>query len=134
MEQIIVSTQQKNELVDITDDVKKIVSKSGVNEGICTVYVSHATAAIMINENADPNISDDVLKALVTAIPEHNGYKHDAIDNNAASHIKAAIVGPSETIPIHNGELILGTWQDIFLCEFDGPRSGRKVTVQVLKA
>jgi secondary thiamine-phosphate synthase enzyme len=133
MEEIVISTQRKNQLVDITKDVYSIVKKSGVKEGSCLVYVPHATAAIIINENADPNIQDDILKALESVVPEHAGYKHDRIDNNATSHIKAAILGPSETIPICSGEMQLGTWQNIFLAEFDGPRSGRKVIVQIIK-
>ncbi len=105
--------------------------KSGVKSGLCHVMVLHATAAIAVNENADPNIGVDLLSALDGAIPDHAGWLHDRIDNNAHAHIKAAIVGPSETIPVEGGELQLGTWQGLMLLEFDGPRE-RKVAVRVL--
>ncbi|MBU0980869.1 MAG: secondary thiamine-phosphate synthase enzyme YjbQ [Nanoarchaeota archaeon] len=127
---ITVSTSKRYELVDVTEDVRVIVKESGVKEGLCNVYAPHATAAITINENADPNIRDDISDALSQLIKE-GCWRHDRIDNNAASHIKAAIVGASETIPIVNGELAMGTWQDIFICDFDGPRT-RKVIVTVL--
>lgn len=130
MNSIAVSTTEKVQFVDITDDVEEVVLKSGIVDGICTVYVPHATAAITINENADPNLPLDIIKVLGKLVPEHDGYGHDRIDNNAAAHIKAAILGPSESIPISDGKLALGTWQDIFLCEFDGPRN-RTVHVEV---
>jgi len=129
--EIIISTKEHNELVDITKEVEKIVSESKVKQGLCNVFAAHATAAILINENYDPNVREDIINALNKIIPEHNNYKHDQIDNNAASHIKAAIRGPSETIPIKDGKLLLGTWQQIAFCEFDGPRSNRKVIVSV---
>ena len=129
--EIIISTKEHNELVDITKEVEKIVSESKVKQGLCNVFAAHATAAILINENYDPNVREDIINALNKIIPEHNNYKHDKIDNNAASHIKAAIIGPSETIPIKDGKLLLGTWQQIAFCEFDGPRSNRKVIVSV---
>jgi secondary thiamine-phosphate synthase enzyme len=125
-----VSTKGKQELVDITHQVEKIVKESGIKNGICTVYVPHATAAITINENADPNIKDDILSALNKMVEEHGGWKHDRIDNNAAGHIRSSIVGCSEIIPIKDNELTLGTWQDIFLCDFDGPRN-RRVIVNI---
>jgi secondary thiamine-phosphate synthase enzyme len=101
-----------------------------VGNGFCIVYVPHATSGIILNESADPNITVDFLNAINKAIPEHAGYLHDHIDNNAAAHIKSALVGPSVTIPMRNGEMELGTWQAIMLCEFDGPRN-RKVIIQV---
>ena len=127
--EIIISTKAHNELIDITKEVEKIVSESKVKQGLCNVFVTHATAAILINENYDPNLRDDIIKALNQTIPERNNYKHDQIDNNAASHIKAAIIGPSETIPIKDNKLYLGTWQSIAFCEFDGPRTNRKIIV-----
>jgi len=129
--EIILTTKEHNELIDITKEVEKIVSESKVKHGLCNVFTMHATAAILINENYDINIREDIINTLNRIIPEHNNYKHDQIDNNAASHIKAAIIGPSETIPIKDGKLLLGTWQQIAFCEFDGPRSNRKVIVSV---
>ncbi|MBU2561026.1 MAG: secondary thiamine-phosphate synthase enzyme YjbQ [Nanoarchaeota archaeon] len=126
-----VSTTKKQELVDITHQVEEAVAKSGAKEGLCNVYVAHATAAIAINENADPNITLDIIDALDKTVKE-SGWRHDCIDNNAAAHIKAAIVGPSETIPVKDGKLRLGRWQGIFLCDFDGPRK-RTVAVTVIK-
>jgi len=117
--------------VDVTDQVRRIATESGVEIGQCTVYTRHATAAVTINENADPNIGTDFLNALRKLIVEHDGWLHDRIDDNAAAHIKAALIGPSQVVPISAGSLALGTWQNIFLCEFDGPRT-RKVMVSVL--
>ena len=130
--EIIISTKAHHELIDITKEVEKIVSESKVKQGLCNVFVTHATAAILINENYDPNLRDDIIKALNQTIPERNNYKHDKIDNNAASHIKAAIIGPSETIPIKDNKLYLGTWQSIAFCEFDGPRSNRKIIITII--
>jgi secondary thiamine-phosphate synthase enzyme len=127
--EITVSTTQREELVDITDDVKKIVSESNVKEGLCNVYVPHATAAITINENYDPNVMKDILTCLREIAPKGK-WLHDRVDGNGDSHVKASIIGPSETIPIKNGELLLGQWQDIALCDFDGPRQ-RKIIVTI---
>ena len=125
-------TSRHNEVHDVTEQVSKVVAESGTLEGQCTVYTPHATAAITINENADPNIGADFLKALQKMVIEHDGWLHDRVDNNAAAHIKSALVGPSETIPISGGRLTLGTWQNIFFCEFDGPRRTRKIIVSVI--
>ncbi len=125
-----VSTNSRQELVDITNEVADAVERSGVKSGLCNVYVPHATAAIAINENADPNITSDIIDALNKIVKE-GVWRHDKLDGNAAAHIKAAIVGPSETIPIEEGKLVLGTWQDIFLCAFDGPKD-RRVRVTIL--
>ena len=125
-----VSTVKHQDLIDITYQVEAIIQKFGIKEGFCIVYIPHATAGIILNESADPNIKTDFLNAINKAIPEHNNYLHDRIDNNAAAHIKSALVGSSATIPISNGRLELGTWQAIMLCEFDGPRT-RKIIVQV---
>jgi len=133
MHTITISTSKKQELIDITQEVKNIVSKSNVKEGVCFVYVPHATAGITINENADPNIQTDIIKAMNDIIPEHNRYLHDSIDNNAAAHIKSSIIGVSKTIPIKDNKLALGTWQDIFFCEFNGPRNDRKVIIIIIK-
>jgi secondary thiamine-phosphate synthase enzyme len=132
MQQIItISTTKKQELIDITDEVNVIISKSKVKDGICNIFAMHATAAIIINENADPNICLDTIDALNKLIKE-GVWRHDSIDNNAASHIKSTILGPSETIPINNSRLQLGTWQSPMFVELDGPRSNRKVVVTII--
>ncbi len=130
MESFTVSSKSHNELLDITEEVQAIVRASGVKMGVVTVYVPHATAAVTINENADPQLPLDIIDALDKMVPEHGQYRHDRIDNNAAAHIKAAIVGPSESIPIIEGNMALGTWQNLFLCDFDGPKS-RRVIVSI---
>ncbi len=122
-------TTRQQEILDITGSVADLVKQSGVSDGICLVYVPHATAAVIINENADPNVCDDILDALARVIPEA-GWRHDRIDNNAAAHIKATILGPSESVPVQGGHLRLGTWQSLMLVELDGPRD-RTVIVQV---
>ncbi len=127
-----VSTSQAKQCIDITEQVRGIVRKSGVKNGLCQVMVLHATAAIAINENDDPNIGVDLLSALDRAIPDHAGWLHDRIDNNAQAHIKAAILGPSELIPVVDGKLLLGTWQGLMLIELDGPRSTRRVAVTLI--
>jgi secondary thiamine-phosphate synthase enzyme len=124
-----ISTRQKYEVIDITERVVRIVAESEVEEGICSVYVPHATAAIVINENDDPNIGGDLLDALAKLVPE-GIWRHDRVDDNGAAHIKAAILGPGETVPVQGGGLLLGRWQAIMLVDFDGPRR-RRVVVTV---
>jgi secondary thiamine-phosphate synthase enzyme len=124
-----IRSQRQYEMLDITARVAKIVGEAKVEEGMCSVYVPHATAAIVINENDDPNLCDDVLDALAKLVPE-GIWRHDRIDSNGAAHIKAAILGPSETVPVLGGKLLLGTWQAIMLVELDGPRQ-RRVIVTV---
>lgn len=131
--QFTISTNSHQELIDITYQVQGIVRSSGVKDGFCIVYIPHATAGVILNESADPNIKTDFLNALNKAIPEKANYLHDHIDGNAAAHIKSAIVGASATIPVRNGNLELGTWQAIMFCEFDGPRSQRRIIVQLYK-
>ena len=130
-EELKIKTEKKEEIVDITSEVKKIVEKSKVKGGLCLVYAKHATASIIINENYDSNVCEDILAALRKIIPEHANYKHNCIDNNASSHIKAALVGPGKTIPIKDSALELGTWQGIALAEFDGPRE-RHIVVEII--
>lgn len=125
-----VKTSKKQQIVDITDDVKKIVNSSKIKEGICLIYAPHATCAIIINENYDPNVMDDILVSLNSMIPEGR-WLHDSVDGNGAAHIKSAILGPSETIPIKDSELQLGQWQNLMLADFDGPRT-RTVITQVI--
>ncbi|MDD5086997.1 MAG: secondary thiamine-phosphate synthase enzyme YjbQ [Candidatus Nanoarchaeia archaeon] len=131
--EIILSTKEHEEIVDITDEVQKIVSESKVKNGLCNVFTMHATAAIIINENYDSNLRSDIIKAIKKIVPEKDSYLHDKIDNNAASHIRSTILGPSETIPIKDGKLQLGTWQQIAFFELDGPRNERKIVVSVIK-
>jgi len=126
-----VSTHSREELIDMTYEVSNIVGSSGIKDGFCVVYIPHATAGIILNESADPNIKTDFLNAVDRMVPLHANYLHDRIDNNAAAHIKSALVGSSVTIPVRDGNLETGTWQSIMLCEFDGPRSTRRVIVQV---
>jgi secondary thiamine-phosphate synthase enzyme len=123
------STRRKYEVVDLTERVAALVAQSGVEEGLCTVFVPHATAAVVINENDDLKICDDLLDALAKLVPE-GVWRHDRVDDNGAAHIKAAILGPSETVPVREGRLLLGTWQAIMVVDLDGPRS-RRVVVTV---
>lgn len=129
MQEFSIKSHRKYQMIDITAKVQEIVKEMRITEGICCVYVPHATAAITINENADPNVCEDFLEALAKLIPE-GIWRHDRIDRNGAAHIKAALVGPSEAIPLKEGRLLLGTWQAIMLVEFDGPRE-RRVIVEV---
>jgi secondary thiamine-phosphate synthase enzyme len=128
---IEVATTKARELVDITRQVRAEVARSGVRTGICALYAQGATAALMIQENDDPNIADDVLECLDRLVPAGR-WRHDRIDDNGAAHIQAGLVGPSETIPIRDGQLALSTWQNVFLCDFDGPRRTRTVLVTIL--
>ncbi|MBI4124462.1 MAG: YjbQ family protein [Deltaproteobacteria bacterium] len=134
MHTFTIKTRRSQECIDITDELVDIIKKSCISDGICHVYVPHATAAIIINENADPNIQTDFINVLNKVFPSHSGYLHDRIDNNAQSHMIASCLGPSETIPISNGKLQLGTWQAIMLVELDGPRPSRKIHVQIIPA
>jgi secondary thiamine-phosphate synthase enzyme len=119
-------TRQRYELVDLTADVARLVAAAALDEGLCAVYVPHATAAIVINENDDPNLCTDLLEALDKLVPE-GVWRHDRVDRNGAAHIKAAILGPGETVPVRDGRLLLGTWQAIMLVELDGPRQRRVI-------
>jgi secondary thiamine-phosphate synthase enzyme len=124
-----VSSSQQTELIDITERVAAEVKKNGVSDGILLVYVPHTTAAVTINEGADPSVKSDILMAINKIVPWQDPYKH--LEGNSPAHIKASLIGPSELVIIENGRLVLGTWQAIFLCEFDGPRT-RKVYVKWL--
>ena len=127
-----ISTSEKQELIDITEEVRQIIKNSRVEKGICIVYVPHTTAGILINENYDASVCNDIINKLEEIAPSTNRYEHDKIDDNAHSHIKASIIGPSETIIIQNSELVLGTWQSCALAEFDGPKT-RTVLVKIIK-
>ena len=127
-----VSTRGARQSIDITDDVREIVARSGVSEGLCQVMALHSTAAVVLNETDDPNLATDIMTALDRVVPESGGWLHDRIDNNAHAHIKAAILGPSELVPVREGGLLLGTWQRLILMDFDGPRT-RRVSVSLLR-
>jgi secondary thiamine-phosphate synthase enzyme len=127
-----IATTRHNQLVDITRRVEEVVSASNISTGIVNVYVQGATAGIMIQENWDESVQNDVIGLFKKLIPA-GVWEHDAQDNNGDSHLKAGIVGPSETIPLINGKMGLSTWQNIFLCEFDGPREERNVVVTLFE-
>jgi len=126
-----VATRSREVLVDITAQVKAVVRNSGIRDGLVSVYVQGATAAIMIQENWDDSVQTDVVELLRKLIPR-GVWRHDAQDGNGDSHLKAGLVGPSETLPLIDGQLGLSTWQNIFLCEFDGPRASRSVVCTVM--
>ncbi len=126
-------TTSHDGLYDITAEVERIVAESGVSSGLVNVYVQGATAGIMIQENWDQSVQNDVVTLFKQLVPA-GVWEHDAQDNNGDSHLKAGIVGPQETIPIINGEMGLSTWQNIFLCEFDGPRDQRNIAVTIIPA
>lgn len=128
-----VETEQSEQAIDITARVREAVKRSGVQRGVCHLMVLHSTAAVAINETADPNIGVDVLTALDRAVQRRSDWLHNRIDDNAPSHIKASILGPSELLSVDDGEVVLGTWQGIWLFEFDGPRT-RKVSVNTIGA
>jgi len=125
------STSKKRELIDINDKISEIVKKSDINEGVCTIFCKHATGAIIVNENYDPNICLDLIDALNDMIPEGK-WRHDRVDGNADAHIKAAILGPSETIPIKEGKLQLGKWQSCMFVELDGPKDNRTIAITII--
>lgn len=129
-EEITLSTSKKQELIDITDKINAIIKKSKIKNGLCNVFAAHATAAIIINENYDPNICLDLIDALNKLIPS-GIWRHDRIDGNADAHIKSAILGPSETIPIKGEELGLGKWQSVMFAELDGPRNNRRIIITI---
>ncbi|MEE9191708.1 MAG: secondary thiamine-phosphate synthase enzyme YjbQ [Candidatus Aerophobetes bacterium] len=126
--QITVTTRSKTELVDISSEIEKIVKDSGIKDGVCWVFVPHTTAGISINEGADPSVKRDILSRLDKLVPSAERYEH--LEGNAPAHIKTSIVGSSETLIIEKGRLLLGTWQSLYLCEFDGPRH-RKVIIKI---
>ena len=116
-------------MIDVTSDINQVIQKSGIEQGLCMLYVPHTTAAVTINESADPSVKSDMLMILNKIIPWEANYRH--LEGNSAAHIKSTLVGPSELIAIENRNLVLGTWQGIFFCEFDGPRN-RKLHVRIL--
>ena len=132
LKELKITSSKKQEIINLTDKIKKIVEDSGIKSGICIIYLPHATAGILINENNDPYFCKDILNQLNKLFPEKAGYEHDKIDNNAHAHLKSSLIKTSETLIIENGKLILGTWQAISLAEFDGPKT-RNVLVKLIK-
>ena len=122
-ETVSISTRGRSEFVDVTTQVARVVADSGVEEGLCVCNVPHTTAGVTINENADPSVRADMQNVLAKLVPPGADYAH--VEGNSDSHVKASLMGPSVTIPVTGGQMVLGTWQGIFFCEFDGPRSRR---------
>jgi len=127
---LTVKSKTRTQLIDITPEIQKTVKSSGISEGLCMLYVPHTTAAITINESADPSVASDIMMVLNEVIPWKADYRH--FEGNSPAHIKSTLVGASEIIAIENGSLVLGTWQGIFFCEFDGPRT-RKLHMRLMK-
>jgi len=127
--QFTVKTNSQTELIDITASIQDVVHKSSLEDGLCFVFIPHTTAAVTINESADPSVKSDMLKVINQVIPWEAGYRH--MEGNSPAHIKSTLVGASEMIAVERGRLVLGTWQGVFFCEFDGPRT-RKVNVTIL--
>jgi secondary thiamine-phosphate synthase enzyme len=128
---LTIKTIHKTELIDITSKIQDTVSSSGIMNGVCMIYVPHTTAAVTINESADPDVKADILMILNKIVPWEAGYRH--MEGNSPAHVKATLVGASELVAFENNRLVLGTWQGIFFCEFDGPRT-RKVHVKMMPA
>ena len=124
-----VKTSKQTEFIDITRSVQKAVEKTGVEEGTCFIFVPHTTAAVTINENADPSVSLDIVRELNKIVPFQDQYQH--LEGNSSAHIKASLVGCSQIVFVESGQLVLGTWQGIYFCEFDGPRN-RNVNIKVI--
>lgn len=120
---INVRSRQRNELIDITSEVEKEIRDAGVKSGVCYIYVPHTTAGVTINEGADPSVKTDILNTLSKLVPHDNHYQH--MEGNADAHVKSSLVSCSQFIPVDEGKLILGTWQAVYFCEFDGPRHRR---------
>ncbi len=125
-----VKTTERNQILDVTPSVRKLIKQLGVEDGMAIVYVPHTTAAVTINENADPDVKSDMLEKLSAMIPKNETY-YDHDEGNSDSHVKTALVGNSATVLIERGNLVLGTWQGIYFCEFDGPRN-RELLIKVL--
>ncbi|MBM4037985.1 MAG: YjbQ family protein [Planctomycetes bacterium] len=131
MQELTVPTQSRTEFVDITAEVNRAVHAEGVAEGVCHVFVPHTTAGVTINENADPDVTRDVMAVLERLVPRDAGYRH--AEGNSDAHAKASLVGSSLTVPVAAGRLVLGTWQAIYFCEFDGPRHRRCLVAAIAK-
>jgi secondary thiamine-phosphate synthase enzyme len=124
-----IKTHSREEFQDITRTVREIVGESGVASGVCYIFVPHTTAGVTVNEHADPSVVEDIIAQLDKMVPQHGSYRH--LEGNSPAHIKASLMGDSEALFIEDGEIVLGTWQGIFFCEFDGPRS-RHLLVKIV--
>jgi secondary thiamine-phosphate synthase enzyme len=129
LKEIAVQTNTQTQIIDITAQIQKVVRESGISEGLCCVFIPHTTAGVTINENADPSVKHDIIMELNKVIPLNDHYRH--LEGNSAAHIKASIIGSSVNVPVENNNLLLGTWQGICFCEFDGPRQ-RNVYVKII--
>lgn len=129
LKEIAVQTNIQTQIIDITAQIQKVVRESGISEGLCCVFIPHTTAGVTINENADPSVKHDIIMELNKVIPLNDHYRH--LEGNSAAHIKASIIGSSVNVPVENNNLLLGTWQGICFCEFDGPRQ-RNVYVKII--
>jgi len=129
LHRIDVKTRSRVEFQDITDRVAGVLRASGIQNGVCYVFVPHTTAGITVNEHADPNVVTDIIDHLETMVPQHGGYRH--MEGNSPAHIKASLMGSMQALFVEGGRLALGTWQGVFFCEFDGPRD-RRVMVKVV--
>jgi len=127
-EELKIKTSSREEFVDITHEVSRVVQKSKVKSGVCHIFVPHTTAGVTINENADPSVRKDIIRKLNEIAPCNDGYEHT--EGNSDSHIKASMMGFCQTVLVEEGALVLGTWQGIYFCEFDGPRT-RKVIIKI---
>ena len=131
MQQLTVKTQSQTEMIDITRQVQKSIETAGLQDGLCVLYVPHTTAGITINESADPSVRRDILTVLNQMVPWKADYRH--MEGNSPAHIKSTLVGASQWVVVENGQMVLGTWQGIFFCEFDGPRT-RKLQMKLVPA
>jgi secondary thiamine-phosphate synthase enzyme len=131
MQQLTVKTQSQTEMIDITRQVQKSIEAAGFQDGLCVLYVPHTTAGITINESADPSVRRDILKVLNQMVPWQADYRH--MEGNSPAHIKSTLVGASQLVVVEKGQMVLGTWQGIFFCEFDGPRS-RKLQIKFIQS
>ena len=126
---VSVKSSARTEMIDITGNVQNEIERAAFEDGLCVLYVPHTTAAVTINEGADPAVKSDILMELDRTIPMQDGYRH--MEGNSAAHIKASLVGPEQLVLVENGKLVLGTWQRLFFCEFDGPRT-RKLHIKLM--
>jgi len=127
-----IQTTTQTELIDITDRVRAVVKETGIKDGICVISTRHSTGSIMINEN-ERGLRNDILDMLEKLVPENKSYTHNQIDNNAHAHLRAVLLGMSETVPVEDGHMILGTWQSIFFVELDGPRK-RSINIKIVES
>ena len=128
MMQLTIKTSARTEFVDVTARIQEAIESQGIQQGVCLVYVPHTTAGVTINENADPTVPEDILMVLNRMVPWEAGYGH--VEGNSPAHVKASLMGSSQLVAVEKGRLVLGTWQGIFFCEFDGPRT-RKLNLTI---